>query len=418
MEQALVQTDGFHMIAKPSGPLCNLDCHYCFYTEKESLFAPKTRFKMSDEVLETYIEGYIRSQKEEEIPFVWQGGEPTLMGLDFYRKVVEYQNKYAGSKRIVNSLQTNGTLLTDEWFKFLKENRFLVGLSIDGPEHIHDFYRVDRGGQPTFKKVHRSLKKLQEYGVEYNVLACVTRESGHQATEIYQFFKDEGVKFIQFIPIIERLPDAKAMALGLRHAVPPSIEEDEIQQAVSAWTVGSKQYGEFLTEVFDEWVHHDVGDVHVMNFEHALTAWLELPATSCVFAETCGRAGIVEHNGDVYSCDHYMYPDFKLGNIEEDTFAAMMDSERQRAFGDAKRDTLPDYCKGCEVRFACNGECPKHRFLKTPDGDSGLNYLCAGYKHFFHHIHRYMKVMVQLIENDLPVSEIKNVIKGPLIVQR
>lgn len=417
MQKNYVHTEGFHMIAKPSGPICNLDCHYCFYTEKVALFEGKTTFRMSNELLEIYIRQYIQQQKAEEIPFVWQGGEPALMGLDFFKDVVRLQKKYANGKRIVNSLQTNGTLLTEEWFPFLKEHQFLVGLSLDGPEHIHDFYRVDRGGRPTFNKVYQSLKKLQQYQIDYNVLACVTRDSAYKAHEIYEFFKKENVKYIQFIPIVERLPDKKALSLGLRHATPPAVTKDEIQQAVSPWTVESRQYGQFLIDIFEAWVRADVGDIHVMNFEHALTAWLGLPATSCVFAETCGRAGIVEHNGDVYSCDHYMYPNFKLGNIQEQTFAEMMDSEKQRQFGQFKKDSLPDYCLSCEAKFACNGECPKHRFLLTPDGEPGLNYLCEGYKLYFNHIHRYMKVMVQLIENNLPVSDIKEVLKGPLIVK-
>src|SRR4051794_22477903 len=405
----------FHMLAKPSGPICNLDCHYCFYTEKESLFEPKTPFRMSEETLENFIKNYIYAQDSEEIPFVWQGGEPTLMGLNFYKKVVELQKKYANGKRITNSLQTNGTLLTDEWFPFLAENQFLVGLSLDGPKEIHDRYRVDRGDKPTFERVLNTLHNLQKYGMQYNVLTCVTNESSNHALEIYHFLKNEGVEYIQFIPIVERLADEQATALGLRHATPASINEEGVHLA--PWTVDPEKYGDFLITIFDEWVTQDVGTINVMNFESSLVAWMGLPATVCIFAETCGKAAIIEHNGDVYSCDHFMYPDYKLGNIQSETFKEMIDSIQQSEFGQAKKTTLPKYCQSCEVKFACNGECPKHRFLTTPDGEPGLNYLCAGYKKYFTHIHRYMKVMVQLLENDLPASKIMDVIKRPIVIK-
>jgi uncharacterized protein len=408
--------NNFHMLAKPSGPICNLDCHYCFYTEKESLFEPKTPFRMSEETLDNFIKNYIHAQNADEIPFVWQGGEPTLMGLSFYQKVVELQKKYANGKRITNSLQTNGTLLTDEWFPFLAENQFLVGLSLDGPREIHDRYRVDRGDKPTFDRVLNTLHNLQKYGVQYNVLTCVTNESSNHALEIYHFLKNEGVEFIQFIPIVERLADEQAKALGLRHATPASLTEEGVHLA--PWTVDPEKYGDFLITIFEEWVRNDVGTVNVMNFESSLVSWMGLPATVCIFSETCGRAAIIEHNGDVYSCDHFMYPDYKLGNIQEETFQEMMDSVQQYEFGQAKKTTLPKYCQTCEVKFACHGECPKHRFLKTPDGESGLNYLCAGYKKYFTHIHRYMKVMVQLLENGLPASNVMDVIKHPIVIKK
>ncbi|MGE8081686.1 anaerobic sulfatase maturase [Peribacillus loiseleuriae] len=412
------QSKSFHILAKPSGPICNLDCHYCFYTEKEALFSGNSRFKMSEETLEEFIRQYIQSQDVEEIPFVWQGGEPTLMGLEFYKMVVELQKKYGKGKRITNSLQTNGTLLNEEWCEFLKEHDFLIGLSIDGPEFIHDHYRVDRGKKPTFHRVLNALHLLNKHRVDFNVLVCVTKYSSDYPLEIYQFFKSEGVKFIQFIPIVERIPNFQAIGLKLRHATPPSVDEMEVQQEVSPWTVESEKYGEFLIAIFDEWIRNDVGKVHVMNFEQSLTSWLGLPSTSCIFAETCGKAAIVEHNGDVYSCDHFMYPEYKLGNIFNDTFEKMMDSSKQREFGKKKKTSLPKYCQTCEVRFACHGECPKHRFLQTPDGEPGLNYLCAGYKKYFHHIHKYMKVMVQLIEHGLPASDVMQVIKGPLIIKQ
>jgi len=406
----------FHMLAKPSGPICNLDCHYCFYTEKEYLFQPKSTFRMSDETLEQFIKNYIAAQDAEEIPFVWQGGEPALMGLDFYQKVVELQKKYANGKRISNSLQTNGTLLTEEWFPFLADNQFLVGLSLDGPAEIHDTYRVDRGGKPTFHRVLKTLRNLQKYKISYNVLTCVTNESSQYPLEIYHFLKKEGVEFIQFIPIVERMADEQAAALGLRHATPSSIHEEGVYLA--PWTVNPEKYGDFLITIFDEWVRQDVGEVTVMNFESSLVAWMGLPATVCIFAETCGKAAIIEHNGDVYSCDHFMYPDYKLGNVQTQTFKEMIDSIQQSEFGQAKKTSLPKYCQTCEVKFACNGECPKHRFLTTPDGEPGLNYLCAGYKKYFTHIHRYMKGMVQLLEHGLPASKISDLINHPIIIKQ
>ncbi|MBM4765162.1 anaerobic sulfatase maturase [Bacillus sp. B15-48] len=409
--------DNFHIIAKPSGPLCNLDCHYCFYTEKEALFPGQPSYKMSDATLENFVRNYIKSQKVPEIPFVWQGGEPTLMGLDFYKKVVKYQKKYASGKKISNSLQTNGTLLDEEWCQFLAKHDFLVGLSIDGPPDIHDYYRVNRGGKPTSEQVLHGLSLLQKYNINYNVLTCVTKDSAPRGLEIYRYFKEKGVKYIQFIPIVERLPDAEALKLGLRHATPPSLTESEAQKTVSSWTVEAEAYGNFLIEIFDEWVRNDVGTVHVMNFEWAVSSWLGLPSPICLFSETCGNAGIIEHTGDIYSCDHFMYPEYKLGNIADDSLKKMMGSPQQKQFGDAKRDTLPKQCQTCEVRFACHGECPKHRFLLSDDGEPGLNYLCAGYKNYFHHIHPYMKVIVQLLENDLPASDVMQVIKGPLIVR-
>lgn len=408
---------GFHILAKPTGPQCNLDCHYCFYTEKESLFPGKPSFRMSDEVLEAFIRNYIHSQSIPEISFVWQGGEPTLMGLDYFRRIIELQKKYAQGKKINNSLQTNGTLLTDEWCTFLAQHDFLVGLSLDGPEDIHDHYRVDRGGKPTFQKVLKALHLLQQYGVPFNVLTCVTKESSKRPLDVYRFLRAQGVKFIQFIPIIERVPDTTSHQLGLRLAAPPAFNQKEVQTAVTPWTVESEAYGNFLIQVFDEWVRQDVGSVHIMNFEWALSSWLGLPSSICIFSEHCGSAAVMEHNGDLYSCDHYVYPDYQMGNILTDSLGELMESEQQKNFGTSKKTSLPKSCLDCDVRFACHGECPKHRFLLTDEGEPGLNYLCAGYKKYFRHIHPYMKVMVQLIEYGQPVSKVMDVLKGPLVVK-
>jgi len=409
-------TRGIHILAKPVGPLCNLNCKYCFYTEKVAMYAEKKDFRMADNVLETYIHKYISSQSVPEVSFVWQGGEPTLLGLEFFQRVVELQQKYSGGKKIVNSLQTNGTLLDEHWGKFLKTNDFLVGLSLDGPESVHDRYRLTRSGQPTFDKVMQSLTILQEYEIPVNVLSCVTKESAYKPLEIYHFFKEHGVDFIQFIPIVERQADEAAKKLGLRLATPASLNSDK-KMGVTAWSVEPEVYGDFLITIFDEWVKNDVGSIHIMNFEWALTAWLGLPATVCVFAEQCGESVVMEHDGGVFSCDHYVYPQYCLGSILTSDPYAMVDSEKQCQFSKNK-GVVPQYCQTCEVEFACHGECPKHRFGMTPDGQIGLNYLCAGYKKYFRHIHPYMKVMCQLIENDLSAAKIMDVIKGPLVVKR
>ena len=409
------QAKNIHMLAKPIGPVCNLNCEYCFYTEKKVLYPEQELFAMSDQVLEIFIEKYIGSQSAPEIPFVWQGGEPTLLGVEFFRRAVALQEKYAGGKKIVNSLQTNGTLLNDEWAEFLKEHDFFVGLSLDGSAEFHDRYRLTGSGEGSFETVMQGLKLLQKYQVAYNVLCCVTKETAYKPSRVYRFFKKAGVEFIQFTPVVERRPDELATKIGLRHATPASLNQDA---AVTDWTVEPEVYGDFLIGVFDEWVRHDVGKVHVMNFEWALTAWLGLAATVCVFADECGGSMVVEHDGAVYSCDHYVYPEYQLGSILTATPLSMSASDQQGHFGRNKSNSLPGYCQTCEVKFACYGECPKHRFGTTPDGEPGLNYLCAGYKKFFRHIHPYMKVMRQLIENDLPAAKVMEVIKGPLVIKK
>jgi uncharacterized protein len=407
-----------HILAKPIGSLCNLNCEYCFYTEKKALYPNVENFRMSDQVLETFISKYIKAQPNPEVQFVWQGGEPTLLGVDFFRRAVELEKKYAGGKKIVNSLQTNGTLLDDEWAEFLRLNDFMVGLSLDGPEEIHDRYRVTREGKPIFEKVMHGMELLQQYQVPFNVLSCVTKEAAYQPTEVYHFFKNNGVEFIQFTPIVERKADQTAMQLGLRHATPASLKAEMLQPEVTSWTVEPEAYGNFLIAIFDEWVRKDVGTIHVMNFEWALTSWLGLAATICVFAERCGESLAMEHDGSLFSCDHYVYPDYQLGNILTASPQDLVASEKQCLFRRNKSLSLPQYCKDCAAYFACRGECPKHRFLHAPDGEFGLNYLCAGYKKYFRHIHPYMKVMRQLIENDLPATKVMEVIKGPLLVKR
>lgn len=405
-----------HVMAKPTGPICNLNCEYCFYTEKTALFHDRSAACMSDAILESFVKQYITSQDAPEILFTWQGGEPTLAGLDFFRKAVKLQNKYAAGKRICNSLQTNGTLLNEEWCEFLKANNFLVGISLDGPEYIHDHYRVDHNGKPTFSMVMKALALLQEHRVEYNVLCSITKDASANPLDIYEFLKKSGVQFIQFIPIIERKPDSTAFGLGLRHGMPAGSNQQVTESSdVTPWSVEPLPYGDFLIQIFDEWVRNDVGSIYVMNFEWALASWLGLPSTICVFSKECGKSLILERNGDMFLCDHYVYPQYRVGNIAESRLSAIAESVAQREFGAVKELSLPSGCKNCEVKFACYGGCPKHRFKRCSDGDHGLSYLCDGYKKYFRHIHRYMKVMKQLIENGLPVSDVMDVAKGAIL---
>jgi uncharacterized protein len=397
----------FHVMTKPIGPICNLDCKYCFYLEKEKLHEPGEKWKMSDEVLETYIRQLIESQETDQVPFAWQGGEPTLLGVDFFRKVVELQDKYANGKRISNAIQTNGTLLDDQWCAFLTEREFLVGLSIDGPPALHDRYRVDKQQNPTFDAVMRGLHLLQKHNTEFNTLTVVHRGNSQKPREVYEFLKQIGSKYLQFIPLVERLPTAQLTVLGLDLMLPPDLRaEQNPASPVTSWSVEALTYGNFLCTIFDHWIRRDVGETFVQIFDVALGNWMGLGSSLCVFAEKCGRALAIEHNGDLYSCDHYVYPKYKLGNILNQSLGAMVASPEQQRFGEDKSDTLPQFCKNCEVRFACNGECPKHRFIKTPEGEAGLNYLCPAYKQFFNHIDPYMKVMAQLLNSGRPAADI------------
>ncbi len=387
----------FHVMTKPIGPLCNLDCKYCFYLEKEKLFPPDENYKMSDEVLETYIRKYIQSQHSPEIQFAWQGGEPTLMGLDFFRKVVALQRHFAGGRPVNNSFQTNGTNLDDEWCEFFARENFLVGLSLDGPERIHNRYRVDKGGLGSYERVLDGLRMLKKWRVEFNVLTCVTRQSPDEAVEIYNFLKQQGVLFMQFIPVVERTGN---------RAAPPDLRSDDNPDAMMPWAVSSEGFGDFLNTIFDEWVKADVGRVFVNIFDVALSAWTGMEPGLCVFSRRCGKAVAMEHDGGVYSCDHYVYPSYFLGNIMDKSIEEMIYSPAQVKFGNDKWDALPEYCRECEFLFACNGECPKHRFTKTPDGEPGLNYLCAGYRKFFGHIDPKMRKMAALVQKGRPAADI------------
>lgn len=398
----------FHLMTKPMGSKCNLDCTYCFYLEKEKLYPTANDFKMSPEVLEAYVRDYIQAQPGPVVSFAWQGGEPTLAGVEFFRRAVALQQRYANGKTVENAFQTNGTLLNDEWGAFLAENRFLVGLSIDGPAHFHNAYRVDRGGQPSFDRVMQGLEVLKRHGVEFNTLTTVHRHNARAPLEIYRFLRSIGSTYLQFIPIVERNADqAAADANGLWLAPPPDHDDAAaLDTQVTEWSVRPIDYGNFLSAIFDEWVKRDVGQIFVQQFDAALANWVGAPAGVCVFSENCGRALAVEHNGDVFSCDHYVYPRYKLGNLLNTTLASMVDSPQQQNFGLAKSATLPRYCRECPVRFACHGECPKHRFLRTPHGEPGLNYLCAGYKKFFTHIDTPMRKMAALLSMGRAPAEI------------
>jgi uncharacterized protein len=409
---------GIHIVAKPIGPACNLNCEYCFYLEKQALFSPGEQYRMSDDVLSAFITNYITSQPTPIVEFVWQGGEPTLLGMDFFKRVIELQRPFAKQKTIKNSLQTNGTLFTAEWCQFLKKNNFMVGISLDGPKEIHDRYRRDRKGIGSFDQVMRGLKLLQEHKVEYNVLACVARETAKSPLDVYRFFRAEGVEFIQFTPVVERLSDARTGLPGLRLAGPTALGRKDRQGNVTPWSVIPEEYGDFLIDIYEEWVRHDVGTAFVMNFEWVLNAWIGNLSPVCVHARTCGRAVVIEHNGDVFACDHCVYPQYKLGNILSDTLPDMVAKSLRSGFGVSKETALPRWCKECEVLAACQGGCSKHRFETTYNDEPGLQYLCAGYKKFFLHIRKYLRAMATLLEHGLPVSRVMDAIKGPLVIRQ
>jgi uncharacterized protein len=401
----------FHLLAKPTGAVCNLDCAYCFFLSKEMLY-PGSRFRMADELLEAYIEQLIEAHSSvPEVQIAWQGGEPTLMGVDFFRRSVELAQQYLKpGQRAVYTIQTNGTLLDEEWAAFFKEHDFLVGISIDGPRELHDAYRVNKGGRGSFDQVMAGLEHLKAAGVEWNALTTIHAANGERGREVYCFLRDEcGARFIQFIPIIERVAEVEADG-----SVPWSSWRDRplyVQQGdrVTGRSVTAKQYGRFLIDVFEEWVRRDVGEVYVQMFDVALANWVGEPPSLCIHSETCGLALALEHTGDLYSCDHFVEPRYKLGNIKETRMLELVSSQQQRQFGLDKRDTLPQYCLECDVRFACHGGCPKDRFIETPEGEPGLNYLCAGYKDFFHHVDEPMRFMSEQLRRGRAPAEIVGV---------
>lgn len=412
-EKTYTARQPFHIMAKAIGPICNLDCKYCFYLEKEQLYPNNERWKMSDDKLETFIRDYIAAQPSQEVSFAFQGGEPTLLGVSYFHKVVEFQKKHANGKQITNAFQTNGTLLDDEWGEFLAENQFLVGLSIDGPEDLHNFYRVDKKGRDTYKDVMRGLTILRKHQVEFNTLTCINAQTVQHPIKIYKFLKDIGSRYLQFIPIVEREVDTATAKLGLDHAAPPDLEQAPASKdapRMSEFAVPAEAYGDFLIKIFDQWIKRDVGKTYVQIFDVALGKWVGAPGGLCYFSETCGSALAMEHDGDVYTCDHYVYPNYKLGNLMNTSLGELANSPMAREFGQAKRDRLPKYCRECSVRFACNGECPKHRFTWTPDGEWGLNYLCPSYKKFFNHIDPAMRIMAELYRNQRAPAEVMQIL--------
>ncbi len=391
----------FQVMAKPIGSVCNLNCTYCYYLEKQKLYPKAKDFRMDDALLESFVKQYIESQEVPIVNFVWQGGEPTILGLSFYQKAIAFQKKYAGQKKIENSLQTNGTLLDDAWCQFFKEHNFLIGVSIDGPKEIHDRHRPTKAGGISFDKVIAGIHLLKKHKVEFNTLSVVHNDNVHYPLEIYRFLKDIGSGFIQFIPIVERntkyIRDDELTLIG---------PNSQLEASVSEWSVKPEDYGKFLITIFDEWVRNDVGRYFVQIFDVTLANWVGEKPGLCVFSESCGDAVVLEHNGDVYSCDHFVYPQYKLGNIRETSLRTLTQSANQYAFGKNKLVKLPNYCIKCDYRFACLGECPKHRFETTPDGEYGLNYLCSAYKEFFSHVHPYMQFMGDELAQKRPPSNV------------
>jgi uncharacterized protein len=395
-----MSVSNFHVLAKPIGPICNLDCKYCFYLEKEALYPRAAKWAMRDDILDSFIRQYIEAHDTPQINFAWQGGEPTLLGVDYFRRVVEFEKRYSNGKHITNAFQTNGILLNDAWAEFFRENQFLIGISIDGPRALHDAYRVDKGGQPTFDRVMRGIETLKRYAVDFNTLTTVHRANAESPLEVYRFLKESGSGYMQFIPIVERVAK-QATGDGL-HLISPDFAG---AAEVAPWSVEPRQFGRFLCAIFDEWVRKDVGRYFVQLFDVSLEMWAGMEASLCFFRRTCGAALAIEHGGDLYSCDHFVFPENRLGNIMDSSLKTLVESEQQNRFGEAKESALPKYCRECDVRFACNGECPKHRFLTTPEGEPGLNYLCASYKMFFHHIDPYMRFMAaELVAERAPAN--------------
>jgi len=390
-----------YVMAKPVGSICNLNCSYCYYLEKENLYANRKSLHMSDDTLETYIRSYIESQPVPEVLFTWHGGETLLRDLSFYKRVMELQRKYGRDRQIDNSLQTNGTLLNDDWCKFFKDNNFLIGISIDGPEHCHDVYRKNKGGRGTFKQVMKGIELLQKHQTEFNTLSVINNYNVDYPLEIYNFFKEIGSYYMQFSPIVERirLQDAPS---GLKLMAPE--EGDDF--VLAPWTVDPRKFGKFYIDIFDEWVRNDVGKYYVQIFDATLANTVGEQPGSCIYAETCGHASVMEFNGDLYSCDHYVFPEYKLGNIKQKTIFEMMFSEEQKRFGADKRDTLPTQCRECEFLKLCNGECPKNRISKTSTGEPGLNYLCAGFKMYYRHTKPYMEFMANELYFKRPPSNV------------
>ena len=393
-----------YVMLKPAGAHCNLACKYCYYLEKNKLYPTAQRHLMSDEMLEQFTREYIEAQTMNQVLFTWHGGEPLLRSIDFYRKALSLQQKYAGGRRIDNVIQTNGTLLTDEWCEFFAQNHWLVGISIDGPQPDHDHYRLTAAGKPSWKKVMQGIKLLKKHRVEWNAMAVVNAYNANHPLEFYRFFKENGCQFLQFTPIVERLTrheDGRTLA--------SLADKDEI--SLSEASVAPEQWGYFLCAIFDEWVRKDVGKIFVEFFDCTLANWMGISPGICAYSKECGHAGVMEHNGDVYSCDHFVFPEYKLGNIRDHSLVDMLYGEQQQEFSRLKHSSLPRQCKECDMEFACHGECPKNRFMKDKYGDSGLNYLCPGYYHYYQHVAPYMDYMKQELMSQRPPSNIMKVVQ-------
>jgi uncharacterized protein len=402
----------FHLLVKPTGAVCNLDCQYCFFLSKEVLY-PNSHFHMTDDLLRIYIRQMLEAQPTPEVSLNWQGGEPTLMGLDFFKRSVEYAEKYKKPEQhLLYTIQTNGTKIDDEWALFFKQNNFLVGLSLDGPKELHNVYRVNKGGQGSFDQVMHGWEILKAHNVDVNILCTVNAANGDHPLEVYHFLRDElKEQYMQFIPIVERAT-ADTLALANQGWSEHSGAERPLYtqngDLVTERSVKPDQFGRFLIAIFDEWIKSDVGKVFVQSFDVALANWLGQPSL-CIFQCTCGESLVLEHNGDLYSCDHFVEPAFLLGNIKKTHMLDLVSSDQQHKFGQDKFDTLPQYCRECEVLFACYGECPRNRFINAPDGESGLNYLCASYKQFFNHIDQPMRLMAELLRSGHYADEVMSI---------
>lgn len=383
----------FNIMLKPAGSSCNLNCKYCYYLDKAEIYGGREPV-MSERMLESVVREYIAVNDVPEVTFNWHGGEPLLLGMDFYRKALEFEQKYSNGKKINNTIQTNGVLIDRTWAEFFREHRFLVGVSIDGPREVHDRYRKDKGGLPTFDRVLRGLELLRACGVEFNTMSTINKASEGKGLEVYRFLKAAGTRYMQFMPVVEHVRDGRI------------VDPSEPGAQIAPWSISDIAFGRFLCDIFDEWVRQDVSRVFVGQFDAALACWCGVSPGICVFSETCGGNSIIEHNGDLYPCDHFVYPKYRLGNIEERSIREMMSSYAQVRFGIDKRNTLPSACRKCKWLFACHGECPKHRFNRTERGETGLNALCDGYKLFFSHIAPYMDYMKGLLLQGLSPASV------------
>ena len=394
-----------YVMLKPAGAHCNLACKYCYYLEKNNLYQNSHRHLMSDEMLEQFTREYIEAQTMPQVLFTWHGGEPLMRSIDFYKKALALQKKYAHGKQIDNVIQTNGTLLTDEWCEFFAKNHWLVGISIDGPQEYHDHYRVTPAGKPSWEKVMQGIQLLKKHRVEWNAMAVVNAYNAEHPLEFYHFFRDNGCQYLQFTPIVERLTeheDGRTLA---------SIADDREIPLADA-SVTPQQWGNFLCTIFDDWVRHDVGKTFVEIFDCTLANWMGVLPGICAYSKECGHAGVMEHNGDIYSCDHFVFPEYKLGNIREQSLIDMLYGEKQQAFSRLKHTSLPRQCKECDMEFACHGECPKNRFEKDKYGEPGLNYLCQGYYQYYTHVSPYMDFMKRELLAQRPPANIMNILKN------